>query len=84
MARQTAGKRTLQIVMPEDTYEGLQEYALRMSTPEKSVFVSDVVRLALKKYFAPLDEDLNFDVERGGYRGHKKKETVDAKETEKK
>lgn len=84
MARQTAGKRTLQIVMPEDTYEGLQDYALRLSTPEKSVFVSDVVRMALKEYFAPRDEDLNFDVDRGGYRGHKRKMTVGAKETEKK
>lgn len=84
MARHTTGKRTLQIVMPEDTYEGLQDYASRISTPEKSVFVSDVVRMALKNYFAPLDEDLNFDVERGGYRGHKKKEAVGSKATEKK
>ncbi len=84
MARQTTGKRTLQIVMPEDTYEGLQEYAMRLSTPEKSVFVSDVVRLALKEYFAPLDEHLNFDVDRGGYRGHKRKEPAGTKEVEKK
>jgi hypothetical protein len=84
MARQTAGKRTLQIVMPEDTYEGLQEYALRMSTPEKSVFVSDVVRLALKEYFAPLHENLNFEVDRGGYRGHKRKVNAASKQTEKK
>jgi hypothetical protein len=74
MARQTAGKKTLQIVMPEDTYEGLQDYAMRLSTPEKSVFVSDVVRMALKEYFAPKDEQLNFDVDRGGYRGHKRKQ----------
>jgi len=84
MARQTTGKRTLQIVMPEDTYEGLQDYALRLSTPEKSVFVSDVVRMALKEYFAPRDEDLNFDVDRGGYRGHRRKEAADAKTVEKK
>ena len=84
MARQTIGKRTLQIVMPEDTYEGLQDYALRLSTPEKSVFVSDVVRMALREYFAPLHEDLNFDVDRGGYRGHKRKVESGSKQTEKK
>ncbi len=78
MARQTAGKRTLQIVMPEDTYEGLQDYAMRLSTPEKSVFVSDVVRMALKEYFAPKDKHLNFEVDRGGYRGHKRKQVAEA------
>ncbi|MBI1282474.1 MAG: hypothetical protein GC179_30385 [Anaerolineaceae bacterium] len=84
MARQTAGKRTLQIVMPEATYEGLQDYAMRLSTPEKSVFVSDIVRMALKEYFAPLHEDLDFDVDRGGYRGHKRKVAADSKQAEKK
>jgi hypothetical protein len=71
MARKSPNKRTLQIVMPEAAYEAMQEYARTLSTPDKTVFVSDIVRKALREYFGKIDPELDFDVDRGGYRGHK-------------
>lgn len=69
MARKTANKRTLQIVMPEQAYAAMQDYARALSTSDKTVFVSDIVRNALREYFDKLDLELDFEVDRGGYRG---------------
>jgi hypothetical protein len=72
MARKTANKRTLQIVLPEQAYAAMQDYARAVSTSEKTVFVSDIVRSALHEYFDKLDLELDFEVDRGGYRGSRR------------
>jgi hypothetical protein len=72
MARTTEDKKALQIVMPLEAYNVIKDYAEELSTKQKTVFVSDVVREALQEYFAQRGQAPSFDVERGGYRGKKK------------
>lgn len=75
MARKTPNKRTLQIVMPSETYAAMQAHVAERSKEGTRVFVSDIVREALRSYFTAAGMTLNFDVDRGGYRGRKSTKT---------
>jgi hypothetical protein len=77
MGRITRERTTMQVVVPRKAYDALKEFVrVRSQSEGKSIFISDVVREALALYFDERDEataDLDFEVDRGGYRGKPRK-----------
>lgn len=64
----TEDKTSIQIVIPKEAKEYLESIAEQRSLPGKRVYISDLVREALKLAY---NGDVNFEVDRGGYRERK-------------
>ena len=69
MARTKEGKTSIQVVISEEAFLKLKTHAEEASTSDQKVFISDIVRIALAEYFQRKGEKVDFNVDRGGYRG---------------
>lgn len=77
MARITKeGMTAIEVIMPKEAKARLDEFAREQSpdTQGRKVYATDIVRLALTEYFQRLGENIDFDVDRGGYRPRRKSE----------
>lgn len=59
---------SIQFVLPKEAHQELMAYAAANGTPEKKMFVSDLIREALTDYMKAHGVDLDLEIERGGDR----------------